>query len=227
MRFAGSREAKKATPVSRSGQTPDFEPMVLKSAGARSNAASAADAVSTSSLYGAMKSAPDYGEISTTAMANRAAERISAAQAEGRIAMAGIEAQGQIQAAEAKAEAMRAQGKAAEKGGMFSALGGIASAAVGLLSDERTKHTIEEIEDALSTLRELRPVTYYYKEEYTDTPNLIHNGFIAQEYGAVIPQGVLADLGTGLLSINTQEVIALLVRGIQQLEERVKELENK
>ena len=42
----------------------------------------------------------------------------------------------------------------------MSAIGGIASAAIGL-SDETTKHTIERIEDACSILRQLNPVSFY------------------------------------------------------------------
>ena len=52
-----------------------------------------------------------------------------------------------------------------------------------MLSDEETKHTVDEIEDALETLRLLRPVTFFYKEEYSAMPERMHYGFIAQESG--------------------------------------------
>ena len=64
---------------------------------------------------------------------------------------------------------------------MFGAFGSIAGAAFGL-SDETTKHTVDTIDDALETLRNLRPVTFFYKEEYSSSPERMHHGFIAQEF---------------------------------------------
>ena len=226
--FPGSTPAPKSKNVSRSEQSPDFDGISLQSAGVRSNAAAAADTVSTSGIYsGLRENAPNYGEIATTAMANRASERISAATAEANIASAGLEAEGAIKAAEYMAEAQKAAGKSAAKGGMFSALGGIASAAVGLLSDETTKENIVEIEDGLETLRQLRPVSFEYKSEFTLYPERTHNGFIAQEYREVLPDATYEDKHLRKLTIDQQDLIAVQVRAIQQLEERVKELESK
>jgi hypothetical protein len=64
---------------------------------------------------------------------------------------------------------------------MMGAIGSIAGAAIGL-SDESTKHTVDTIDDALTTLRSLRPVTFFYKEEYSASPERMHHGFIAQEF---------------------------------------------
>lgn len=94
-----------------------------------------------------------------------------------------------------------------------------------LMSDETTKNTIEKIEDALSQLRGLQPVTYYYNEEYSSSPERLHHGFIAQEYQKVMPDATYFDESTGKLCIDTAELIALLVRGIQQLETRVTRME--
>ena len=44
------------------------------------------------------------------------------------------------------------------------------------LSDESTKHTVERIEDALSKLRNLKPVSFYYKDEYSVNSERIHYG---------------------------------------------------
>ena len=229
MRFAGSTPAPRSNYTPRSGRAEGkFEFDGLQSAGVRSNAAGAADAVSTSSIYGSLReAAPKYDEIATTAAANRASERISAAQAEGSMAIAGIQAKSQVAQAEAAAEAARAQGEAAKKGGMMSAVGGIASAAIGLLSDETTKHTIEEIEDALSILRQLRPVTFYYKDEFAIEPGRRHNGFIAQELNEVMPHATHIHDDSGLMCIDINQLIAVQARAIQQLEERVIELEAK
>ena len=85
-------------------------------------------------------------------------------------------------------------------------------------SDERCKN-------ALSTLRELRPVTFYYNEEYSSNPERMHRGFIAQEYKEVLPSATYHDETTDLLCIDTHELIALLVRSVQQLELKIGRLE--
>ena len=211
----------------RSGQAPDFSPEGLKSSGATTNAASAADAVSVGSLYGELRSnAPKYDQIAGTAAKNRAQERIDQMNAGANMAQAGISAAANIEAAKEEAKAIKAQAAATEKAGMFSALGGIATAAIGL-SDEDTKHTIEEIEYACDVLRELRPVTYFYKEEYTAHPERMHYGFIAQEYQKVMPDATYLSDNTGKLCIDTSELIGLLVRANQELQARITRLEVK
>ena len=112
--------------------------------------------------------------------------------------------------------------------GMMSAIGSIAGAALPLmLSDEDTKHTVDKIEDALETLRNLRPVTFYYKEEYSASPHRLHHGFIAQEYQKYMPDATYFDESIGKLCIDTNELIALLVRANQQLETRITRIEAK
>ena len=211
----------------RSGGRKDFSPTGLASAGATTNASSAADAVSVGSIYGSLRdSAPKMDEIAATAAKNRAQERIDTMNAKSNMAQAGISAAANIKAAEEEAEAIKAQAGATEKAGMFSMLGNIAGAAIGL-SDEDTKHTIEEIEYACDVLRELRPVTYFYKEEYTAHPERMHYGFIAQEYQKVMPDATYLSDNTGKLCIDTSELIGLLVRANQELQARVTRLEVK
>ena len=223
MNFAGSTRAPRTQSRAKSGEVPG-----LRSAGVTTNAGSAADAVSTSAIYGELRAnAPKYDDIASTAAENRMNERVSAMNAEANMASAGISAAGQIAAAEEQAKAMKAQGAAAEKGGMMSAIGGIASAAIPLLSDESTKHTIDTIEDALETLRNLRPVTFFYKEEYSSSPERMHHGFIAQEYKEVMPDATYYDESIGKMCIDTGELISLLVRANQQLETRITRLEAK
>jgi hypothetical protein len=223
MNFAGSTRAPRTQSRAKSGEVQG-----LRSAGVTTNAGSAADAVSTSAIYGELRAnAPKYDDIASTAAENRMNERVSAMNAEANMASAGISAAGQIAAAEEQAKAMKAQGAAAEKGGMMSAIGGIASAAIPLLSDESTKHTIDTIEDALETLRNLRPVTFFYKEEYSSSPERMHHGFIAQEYKEVMPDATYYDESIGKMCIDTSELISLLVRANQQLETRITRLEAK
>ena len=110
----------------------------------------------------------------------------------------------------------------------MSAISGIASAALPLMmSDEETKHTIDRIEYACEVLRELNPVTFFYKEEYSANPERMHYGFIAQEYQKVMPDATYYDENVGKLCIDTNELIALLVRGNQELQYRVTKLEAK
>jgi len=207
---------------------PDFTPQGLKSAGVTTNAGSAADAVSVGSIYGALRdSAPDYDKIAATAATNRAEERVAAMNAEATMTQAGISAAGTVKAAEAQAEAMKAQAGATKKAGMFSAIGSIAAAGIGLLSDEDTKHTIDELEYACDILRELRPVTFFYKEEYSAHPERMHYGFIAQEYQKVMPDATYVDGTTNKLCIAPIELISILVRANQELQSRVTRLEAK
>jgi len=93
------------------------------------------------------------------------------------------------------------------------------------ISDETTKNTIENIEDALGKLRELRPVTFYYNEEYSSNPERMHHGFIAQEFQKVVPDATYFDESQGKLCIDLNDLIGLLVRAVQQLETKVTRLE--
>ena len=94
-----------------------------------------------------------------------------------------------------------------------------------LLSDESTKNTIEPLENALATLRQLKPVSFYYNEEYSSAPERLHHGFIAQEYRKVLPDATYFDEDKQKLCIDTSDVIAILVRAVQQLETRLTYLE--
>ena len=207
---------------------PDFTPQGLKSAGVTTNAGSAADAVSVGSIYGSLRdSAPDYAAIVGTAAKNRAEERVAAMNAEATMTQAGISAAGNVAAAKEQAKGMKAQAGATKKAGFMSAIGGIAAAGIGLLSDEETKHTIDELEYACDILRELRPVTFFYKEEYSAHPERMHYGFIAQEYQKVMPDATYVDGSTNKLCIDPIELISILVRANQELQERVTRLEVK
>ena len=105
-----------------------------------------------------------------------------------------------------------------------TALSAAGMAAVAL-SDERTKNTVESIDDALKLLKQLRPVSFYYNEEFTERPERMHYGFIAQEYAHPMPDHTFYDESIGKLCIDTGELVAVLVRACQQLENRVQRLE--
>ena len=198
-----------------------FDPIQLRSGAVGSNAGSAAGAVSTGDTFGSIReTSPKYDQIAATAMDARSKEKQAAMQAEAAVTSAGIQAKASIEAADKAASASKT-------GSAFSALGSIATAAVPLMSDESTKHTVDTIEDALETLRNLRPVTFFYKEEYSASPERMHHGFIAQEFQKEMPDATYYDESIGKLCIDTTDLIGLLVRANQQLETRLTRLEAK
>ena len=219
-RFAGFR-APDIGGMGRSGSPPDFSPMSFSSGAVGTSAGSAQPADSWSSIR---ENSPDYGSMAATGQKLRAEERVANTQAEANMYATGAQAVSNTVGARLQKEGMEAQAAAQEKAGMFSAIGGIASAAIGL-SDETTKHTIERIEDACAILRQLNPVSFYYKDEYSMMPERKHYGFIAQEYKEQMPDATYFDEHLGKLCIDTGELIGLLVRANQQLETRVAKLE--
>ncbi len=217
MRFAGSKV--------------EFGGAGLASAGGGSNYSSAAGAVDLADSFGAQREkAPRYDELSATAMATQSAEKQAAMNAEGDVMSAGIASLGQAKAgqlqAQASIKAAEAQASASKTGSMMGAIGSIGSALIGL-SDETTKSDVKRIDTALETLRNLKPVTFHYKEEFSTSPERMHHGFIAQEFQKVLPDATYFDESIGKLAIDTGDVIGLLVRANQELEARIGMLEAK
>ena len=213
---------------SRSQNTFRPEPIQL-TGGPPSNAGAAAGVVNLANSFGSLrKNGPRFDELAATAIANRAQERATVIGVEGQVAAQGVQAYGATKSAkitaEAQKEAAEAQARGSMMGSAFGAIGSIGGALIGL-SDESTKHTVEKIEDALSTLRSLKPVTFYYKEEYSMSPERMHYGFIAQDYAKVMPDATYYDEELSKMCIDTGELISLLVRSVQQLETRVARME--
>ncbi len=197
-----------------------FDPIQLRSGAVGSNAGAAASAVSTGDTFGSIReTSPRYDEIAAISMDARSKEKQAAMAAEAQVTAASVQAKAQVKAAEKSASASKT-------GSMFGAIGSIAGAAIGL-SDETTKHTVDTIDDALETLRNLRPVTFFYKEEYSSSPERMHHGFIAQEFQKEMPDATYYDESIGKLCIDTTDLIGLLVRANQQLETRLTRLEAK
>ena len=152
-RFAG---------LHRSGKKVGFEPTQLRSGSVGSNAGSAAGAVSLGDAWQSLReNSPDFGEQAKNAMIAKARENIAVTQADAGMAGAKMQSDAAVAKAEAQSESLDKQASAAKSAGMMSGIGSIAGAALGLLSDEETKHTIDEIDDALETLRLRRPVTLF------------------------------------------------------------------
>ncbi len=55
----------------------------------------------------------------------------------------------------------------------------------------------------------------------------MYYGFIAQEYKDVMPDATYYNEETGMLTIDINQLIALLVKGYQQLDNRVTRMEAK
>ena len=189
----------------------------------------AADLASLGDTFSSYRdSAPSYGKVAQTNLAARGYEKRAALSAEANTIAQGMQAEASVKANKIAAEAAKAAARDQASGAMTgSVLGAIGSIGGALLSDERTKNTVEKIEDALTVLRELKPVSFYYNEEYSSTPERLHYGFIAQDYQKVMPDATYYDASLDKLCIDTAELIGLLVRSVQQLETRLTRMEAK
>ena len=173
------------------------------------------------------KGSVDYGEMAKTGLGVRAQKFAEARLADARVESNRLEQEALTKAAEMQAEADKAAAQSAAQSSMIGkGIGAVASIGAALIgSDENIKHDIKQIDDALAILRNLRPVSFHYNEEYSSSPERLHHGFIAQEYRKVLPDATYTDESSGKLCIDTTDVIGILVRAVQQLEERVAYLE--
>ena len=179
------------------------------------------------SLYNdAAKSGWDPSGTLANSVGLRAAEKSEAINAEARTRAARRTADTNIEIAKMQSKAAEDAAGEQKKNSMISqGIGTAVTIGAALLSDKTTKNTIENIDNALSILRDLKPVTFYYNEEYSSNPERLHYGFVAQEYRKVMPDATYFDESIGKLCIDTSELIALLVKSIQQLEGRLTYLE--
>ena len=205
--------------------TGDFD---FRNARQMQGGAAAAGNSTLAETFAALKK-PDWGGMAATNIDAAGYEEIGIRNANTKVRNSLIAQTANVKATELAADA-RVQ--AAREQAQGSTFGSIVKAGVSLLgsfalSDERTKNTIEHIDDALSTLRQLKPVSFYYNEEYSSNPERIHNGFIAQDYAKVLPAATYYDDSLDRLCIDTGELIALLVRAVQQLESKVTRMEAK
>jgi hypothetical protein len=90
-------------------------------------------------------------------------------------------------------------------------------------SDRRVKHSIKPFNYGLSSIMKLKPSTFIYNQ---DSSNTVMNGFIAQDVQKVIPGAVhAANDEIGTLSLETNAIIAALVNAVKELNEKVEKLE--
>ena len=172
--------------------------------------------------------APKYGQIGRTSMAAEGAKKRSVMSAEASLTQTGMITQAKVKAAEMQAKAMKDAASKKSKGAMFgSALGAVGKLAPLMLNlcDERTKDCITEINNGLDIIRKLRPVSFQYKKSFAFEPWRKHYGFVAQEYENAMPDHIYSDEKGDLMMIDMNELIAVLVQSIQELESRLEELE--
>lgn len=91
------------------------------------------------------------------------------------------------------------------------------------------KQNITELHDGLDIVKQMRPVTYQYKPEFSKDQNT-QPGFIAQDLQRILNgkeycDGVVPE-GPEYLNVAYQNLIPILVKAIQELEAKVAQLEN-
>ena len=96
-------------------------------------------------------------------------------------------------------------------------------------SDYRLKENVQPMQDALSKIAQLNPVTYTWKSDGSDG-----QGFIAHELQAVVPDcvsgekdAVDAEGNPQYQGIDTSFLVATLVKAVQELTARIEILEAK
>ena len=213
------------------GSAVDFTPQSLSAAASGGGYGAAGGVVDINDSYAKQReTGPQFDALAQQGIVNRSQEKQASMQASADVTAAGLSASGQTKGAALQAEgqiaAAKAEAEATKSAGMMGAIGQIASAGLGLFgSDENIKTAITPIDSALTKLRELKPVTFYYKPEYGDHTR-VHHGFVAQEFRKVLPDATYEN-EDGILSIDPIDVIGLLVRANQELESRVARMEAK
>lgn len=88
------------------------------------------------------------------------------------------------------------------------------------LSDARMKTKIAGIPDALNRVMQLRGVNYMWKDSL-GFDDALHIGFLAQEVEKILPEVVLRDAKTGVLSMQYAPVTALIVEAVKEQQRQI------
>ena len=197
--------------------------------GAGFSGSGAASIPQTSSIFRKIREQRDPAAIPMTNLETTGALKRSQMAIDSGMEALNISADAAVEAEKLRRDMVNSAIKGSQPGFFEQALGVVSTGVqvASLFSDKTTKNTIEEIDDALTTLRQLKPVSFYYNEDYSSNPERLHYGFVAQDYIKVMPDATYFDEPTGKLKIDTQELIGLLVRSIQQLETRITRMEAK
>jgi hypothetical protein len=108
---------------------------------------------------------------------------------------------------------------------------------VSSISDSRVKDSVANLTDGINLVKQLRPVTYKYnsKSEFYSSieDTTTRYGFVADEVKVVAPQYTTTGKGKidgvevdDLKSLSITKMIPMLVKAIQELEARLKTLED-
>jgi len=92
-------------------------------------------------------------------------------------------------------------------------------------SDARLKKDVKESPYGLREALALRPVTFKWKSEKMGGETQV--GLIAQEVQKFVPEAVNRDAVSGMLSINYQAVVPILIKAIQEQEKTIQSHENR
>jgi hypothetical protein len=90
-------------------------------------------------------------------------------------------------------------------------------------SSQRFKEDIQDMGDSSSGLMRLRPVTFRYKEPYTDGSKPIDYGLIAEEVADVYPDLVAYSPSGEVQTVQYQKVNAMLLNEVQKQHQQIQE----
>ncbi len=91
-------------------------------------------------------------------------------------------------------------------------------------SDYRLKQDIQPLNNATDRLMNLKPVRFAFKS----TPEKLQDGFIAHEVQEIVPEAVLGEKdGPEIQTLGMQMLVPLLVKALQEANERIAALEAK
>jgi hypothetical protein len=96
-------------------------------------------------------------------------------------------------------------------------------------SDYRLKENVSYTWDATTRLKQLKPARFNFKVDYDEDGNVtrIVDGFLAHEVSGVVPEAVVGEKdGAEMQGIDQAKLVPLLVKTIQELEVRIKTLED-
>ena len=99
------------------------------------------------------------------------------------------------------------------------------------VSDERDKGEITDLDKGLSFIGDLKPKAFKYKEsrDSNTTIGQCRYGFLAQDVLATEGKEnvIVSDSNPNQLGLNSDYIVPVLVKAIQELEDRIQQLENK
>ena len=96
-------------------------------------------------------------------------------------------------------------------------------------SDYRLKENVSYTWDATTRLKQLKPARFNFKvdKDKDDEVTRIVDGFLAHEVSGVVPEAVVGEKdGAEMQGIDQAKIVPLLVKTIQELEIRIKTLED-